>query len=115
MDRYSHEIELKMKLFYNNLSEKDKRHYSAIEALKLKHGAFKYISDLLGCSRQTLSKGIKELESELLPQDKSRGKGGGRKRVEIKNPNIDAIFLKNNRGTHSRRSTKRKHQMGKID
>lgn len=100
VEKYQPEIEEKMRLFYDNLSEKDKRHYSAIEALKLDHGGYKYISDLFKCSRQTLSKGQRELEQGvLLSHGKSRRKGGGKKATEIKTPNIDKVFLKGNRGT----------------
>ena len=33
MEIYPSNIEVKMKLFYDNLSEKDKRHYAAVEVL----------------------------------------------------------------------------------
>ena len=100
MEKYPPEVEEKMKLLYNNLSEKDKRHYSAIEALKLSHGGYKYISDLFKCSRQTLAKGQKELEQGLLlAQGKARRKGGGKKASEIKTPAVDEVFLKGNRST----------------
>jgi hypothetical protein len=35
---YKTTIELEMRKFYNTLSEKDKRRYAAIEAMKLGHG-----------------------------------------------------------------------------
>ena len=38
MQKYDLKIEEKMKLFYDNLSEKDKRYYAAVEAMKLGHG-----------------------------------------------------------------------------
>lgn len=98
MERYLPEIEEKMKLFYNNLSEKDKRHYSAIEALKLSYGGIEYVSQLFECSRQTLSKGLAELEkANVLAQGKCRQPEGGRKGYELKNPDVDKIFLKCNR------------------
>lgn len=43
MDIYKSELEALMTNFYDNLSEKDRRHYSAIEALKLGRGGIKYI------------------------------------------------------------------------
>jgi hypothetical protein len=49
--------------FYNSLSEKDKRRYAAVEALKLGHGGIAYIAHLLRCSRKTVTQGIKDLES----------------------------------------------------
>ena len=43
---------------------KDRRHYAAIEAEKLGHGGITYISDLFGCSRQTVHDGIEELKKK---------------------------------------------------
>lgn len=95
MERYTPQIEEKMRLFYNNLSEKDKRHYSAIESLKLGYGGIEYIARLFECSRQTLFKGLEELEQgDLLIQGKCRHPGGGRKGYDVKHPEIDEIFLK---------------------
>lgn len=50
-----------MKNFYVSLSEKDKRCYAGIEALKLGHGGQKYIAKVLGCSRGTVKKGACEV------------------------------------------------------
>ena len=38
MDAYSPEIEYTMQIYYHSLSEKDRRRYAAIEAIKLGHG-----------------------------------------------------------------------------
>ncbi len=52
-----------MKMFYNNLNEKDnKRHYAALEAQKLPYGGINYIAELLGCARSTIYAGLKELK-----------------------------------------------------
>lgn len=66
MKGYDSKIESLMHRYYSNLSEKDQRHYSAIEALKLGHGGINYIADLFGCSRQTVSAGIEELKKTTL-------------------------------------------------
>ncbi len=94
MEKYQATIEKKMKLFYDNLSEKDKRHYAAIEALKLSHGGHKYISSLFKCSRQTLTRGLKDFEKNLLANGKSRCIGGGRKSYEKQIPELEKVFLK---------------------
>lgn len=94
MKKYQAEVEEKMRSFYNNLSEKDKRHYAAIEALKLGHGGNKYISNMLSCSRQTLNRGLKDFEKNLLANGKSRCMGGGRKALEKRIPELDKVFLK---------------------
>ena len=51
-----------MKNFYKSLSEKDKRRYAAPEAQKLGWGGISYIMQLLGCSRNTIIKGLEDLE-----------------------------------------------------
>jgi predicted transcriptional regulator len=95
MEKYTRTIETKMKVFYKSLSEKDKRHYSAIEALKLGYGGIKYISNLFQCSRQTIYTGIKDLEEKsLLQNDQIRVMGGGRKNYTNNIQDVDKIFLK---------------------
>lgn len=50
--------------FYDSLSEKDRRRYAAVEALKLPHGGRTYICDLLGCDLKTMQQGMLDLEQE---------------------------------------------------
>jgi hypothetical protein len=93
---YPTELEDEMKKFYQTLSEKDKRRYAAIEALKLGHGGIVYIANVVGCDRNTISAGIKELKtmSSDSSYDKSiRKPGGGRKSYEEIHPDIDDKFL----------------------
>ena len=59
---YDKEVEKLMKRTYNQFSEKEKRNYAAIEAIKLGHGGIKYISELFGLSSKTVSNGINELK-----------------------------------------------------
>jgi transposase len=76
---YDAETETAMKRFYDSLSEKDRRRYAGIEALKLGHGGQKYIARILGCSRNTVKKGASEV-SDLPPQEvdkRIRQPGGG--------------------------------------
>ena len=96
LEKYTQDIEDKMKLFFLNLSEKDKRHYAALEAIKLDYGGIQYLASLFGYSRQTISQGIQELKSHPLasPKDKVRRSGGGRKCSQERYPNIDEVFLK---------------------
>ena len=58
---YNRTIEQRMKKFYDSLSEKDKRRYAGVEALKLGRGGVAYIIRVLGCSRKTVIKGLREL------------------------------------------------------
>ena len=81
---------------YDRLSEKDKRLYAGVEALKLPYGGVSYIAELFGCSRNTVMRGIIELGGqETIPRQRDRMAGGGRKHtVEIKDKgDIDEIFL----------------------
>lgn len=92
---YPSSVEKKMKKFFDSLSEKDKRRYAAIETLKLGHGGRKYISQILGCNRKTIRRGIQELKD--LPENISyteqiRGPGAGRKQYD-NIPCIDEKFL----------------------
>ena len=95
MRTYPIPIEEQMRAFYHTLAEKDKRRYAAIEARKLGHGGITYIARVLGCSRETIQKGMAELDQ--LPEDESgrrqRRRGGGRKPYHQTHPNIDEQFL----------------------
>lgn len=62
---YSLEIEADMQHLFLSLSEKDKRHYAAVEAKRLGHGGVQYIAELFDCARQTVSTGLDELEKKL--------------------------------------------------
>lgn len=94
---YTKEIENLIKNTYLQLSEKDRRTYAAIEALKLPRGGIAYLVRLLGCSRNTIKRGIEELSlpaSKPDTENRIRRKGGGRKpSIEIVE-NIDEVFLK---------------------
>ena len=84
MTKYGQEIEEQMQLYFSQLSEKDKRHYAAVEASKLPYGGKKYIGELFKISQYTIRAGEKELNTPSLlaqiPADKQRRKGGGRKK-----------------------------------
>jgi hypothetical protein len=59
---YNDEIEHSMRMFYNSLSEKDRRRYAAIEAAKLGHGGTDYVATLLGCDPKTIRQGQHDLD-----------------------------------------------------
>lgn len=90
------DIEEKMRHFYMTLSEKDRRRYAAIEALKLGHGGIVYIAQVLGCNRKTTTRGVLEiaaLTEESRYELRIRQAGGGRKRYEVSHPEIQSQFL----------------------
>ena len=74
MTPYHQTIEQKMKKFYESLTEKDQRRYAGVEAMKFGRGGAAYISRVLGCSRKTVIKGLKELNA-LSPQEVAEKNG----------------------------------------
>lgn len=71
MDQYPQDVEQKMKQFADWLSEKDRRRYAAIEALKLGHGGIDDIAGLFGCDPKTVRQGLRDLEQ---PEDPAGGR-----------------------------------------
>ena len=70
-----------MQRFYSTLSEKDRRVYAAVEALKLGYGGNSYITRVLGCDHKTIKRGIHDLqEPPPLASGRVRQAGGGRKK-----------------------------------
>jgi len=65
MRKYTEELEILMYRYYFGLSEKDKRHYAAVEAAKLGHGGINYIAELFGCNRDTITAGLEELKKTM--------------------------------------------------
>jgi len=84
MTKYNQEIEAAMQLHCSQLNQKDKRHYAAVEAIKLGYGGQTYISGLLGISRYCIRVGIMEIRNPAvlaeIPTGKQRRPGGGRKK-----------------------------------
>ena len=92
---YSEELEIEMLKFYDSLREKDQRRYAAIEAKKLGHGGIKYMSELFGCHRNTITEGKNEIENtvpEKFNEKAIRVRGGGRKSCCEKIPELDQAF-----------------------
>ncbi len=83
-----------MVIFYQILSEKDKRLYAANEALRLGYGGIRYISQVLDCDRKTIYKGITELKHpDMIEKDRVRTIGGGRKQSINCIPDVHEKFL----------------------
>lgn len=84
IEDFSTKTKMLMQLYFSRLSEKDRRHYAALEALRLGRGGITYISDILEVDRGTILQGIKELTSapevSPIPEDRQRRSGGGRKK-----------------------------------
>src|SRR5216684_2553821 len=82
---YPPAIEQLLRQYSQSLSEKDRRRFAAVEAIKLGHGGIRYIAQVLGCDPQTVQEGMRELKQ--LPDDPAgnrvRKPGGGRKKTEV--------------------------------
>ena len=93
---YSSEQEARMHRFYTTLNEQDRRLFAGFEALQVGYGGRISIAKILGCSRNTVSKGArevsgwstKEVEQQIRARDggshkpprrRIRKPGGGRK------------------------------------
>jgi hypothetical protein len=89
--QYDPDVEERMRNVFQTLDEKAKRRYAAVEAIKLPHGGIHYIAQILGCSRATIERGIKELDE--LPDDpagdQQRRPGGGRKPATEEKPGLE--------------------------
>lgn len=67
------------------LDEKNARRVAGVLATRAGYGGVSFISRVTGMSRQTIDRGIRELEGEdPVPIDRVRAKGGGRKPLEKK-------------------------------
>jgi hypothetical protein len=58
---FDKETEGRMRGFFESLNEKDRRRYAGLEASKLGHGGITYISEVLGCDRKTVHRGMDEI------------------------------------------------------
>ena len=93
MITYPIPVQQQMKFYYQSLSEKDRRRYAAIEAIKLGYGGIRSICKLFGCNYRTVQFGIEELESQsTLNQERIRREGGGRKSVLATMQGLEEAF-----------------------
>jgi hypothetical protein len=72
IEGYDEHIEARMVIFYQSLSEKDRRRYAAVEAEKLGHGGIAYLARLFGCDPDTIRRGQEDVEQ--LPKDAAAGR-----------------------------------------
>lgn len=78
---FNYDVKKYSLLFFNNLSEKDKRLYSGLLAMQYGYYGVKKVSKTYGIHKHTVRKGKKELLSgDIVPPERIRRKGGGRKK-----------------------------------
>ena len=85
----------KYKELLPQLNERARRLIAAADAKALGHGGVKIIHNASGISKKTIIKGKKELTAgSHLPENRSRRKGGGRKKVTDKDKTIQEDLRK---------------------
>lgn len=78
---FNFDLEKATLFFYGNLSEKDKRLFVGLEAMRIGYYGVCEISKKFQVNKHTVRKGQKELLTEnLLPTGRVREIGGGRKK-----------------------------------
>ena len=77
-NQYSPAIENAIRLFYDTLSEKERRRYVAVEAVKFGYGGQSYIASVVGCCRDTVASGLAELATlpDKTTENRTRRPGG---------------------------------------
>jgi len=82
-------IARKFQMLKHEWNERQKRLWSAGEAICLGHGGVSIVARATGLSRPTINLGIRELSNnERLPENRVRREGGGRKKVTEKQPKL---------------------------
>ena len=72
-----------------HLNERARRIVAAAEAMTLPRGGISLVHRCCGMSRTTIGKGIRELrQGAILPEDRQRRPGGGRKRFAEHHPDF---------------------------
>ena len=82
-------ISKKYQVLQSEWNERQKRLWSASEAMCLGHGGISLVARATGLSRPTISLGIKELKNdERLPKNRVRREGAGRKKTTEQQPKL---------------------------
>jgi hypothetical protein len=71
-----------------HLNERQRRLIAAADAQMLGYGGIARIARVSGLNRSTLHRGLKDLTAPVLPVERVRHPGGGRKRVSVQTPEI---------------------------
>jgi transposase len=95
-------LERMFESLWPHLDERTRRLFAAAQASARGHGGITEVARLCGLSRVTITKGIKQLEEPALPAGRSRKPGGGRQRLEKKDPGfegaLERLLEENTRG-----------------
>lgn len=80
---YTEEQKYLLLKYVSSLSEKERRHFLAIQYKQLGIGSQRYIAEVFKCSRITITKGVLELKdggNKIMNYSHQRKTGGGRKK-----------------------------------
>jgi hypothetical protein len=82
-------IQSKYKSLADELDERARRRWAAVEALSLGRGGIAAVAKATGISDRTIRNGIRELrQSDMPPEGRQRREGGGRKSVKATSPDL---------------------------
>jgi len=81
-EHYESDFVEKQLSYYVSMPEKQRRHFLAMEYLRLGVGSQRYLASIFNCSRKTILKGVRELAETNYEADYARQRkaGGGRKK-----------------------------------
>ena len=86
-------IENKYQGLSDELSERARRRWAAVEAASLGHGGIVAVSVATGLGYSTIQRGIQELNTgDTAPAGRQRRVGAGRKRAELADPGVKAAL-----------------------
>lgn len=86
---YIDEIKLRYEMLSPFLNESNKRLLAGVESSILGHGGIAAVNKATGLARNTIRRGKKDLENlENIGLNSIRKAGGGRKKKQIKPPNL---------------------------
>jgi transposase len=86
-------IESKFKGLAEELSERTRRRWAAVEAVALGRGGVSVVSVATGLAHSTIRRGIKELScGDTAPTGRQRRTGGGRKSAQVAHPGLKAAL-----------------------
>ena len=93
MDDEAKRIRLRLASVFPSLNEKQRRLLAAAEARSYGFGGIQLISNIRGLCRQTIYRGLKDLDRGEF-DDRVRQAGGGRKKIFNSNKNLVATLQK---------------------
>lgn len=82
----------KLSILLPSMNEKQRRLLVGAEAIGLGYGGIKFLSDITGMSTNTITRGIREIESGDEDVSRVRNRGSGRKKLTIKYPEVESCI-----------------------